>query len=345
MNRIITYCDAINEALAQEMDLDDKVFIYGIDVGDHKRTFGTANGLVEKFGTDRCFSTPLAEDTMTGIALGAAINGLKPIHVHMRIDFVLLAMNQIVNMLSSYRYLSGQSVPVVIRAIVGRGWGQGFQHSKTMHSVFAHIPGLKVVMPTTTYDAKGMLISAIRDPDPVVFLEHRWLYYQDGEVPEEPYTVDLGKPVMLRGGDDITIIGTSWLNVEAVRAADILEKHGVSVEVFDARSASPLDFELLVDSVTRTGKCVIADNDWVHCGFGSELAATIYDKCLSHLSVPIRRVGFGFTPCPTTRPLENQFYPNAVDIIRTVEDMLILPRHDVTGEEFYSYENKFRGPF
>src|SRR3989338_4470125 len=170
--RSISYCEAINEALRQEMEMDKRVFIYGIGVPDHKRIFGSTNGLVEQFGSERCFDTPLSEDAMTGFGLGAAINGLKPIHVHTRVDFLLLAMNQLANMVSSYRYsVNGKaSIPLVVRAIIGRGWGQSFQHSKTMYSVFAHIPGLKVVLPTTPRDAKGLLIAAIRDNNPVIFM-------------------------------------------------------------------------------------------------------------------------------------------------------------------------------
>jgi len=191
--RKITYCQAIQEALQQEMQRDENVFVYGIGVPDHKAVFGTTAGIAEKFGKKRCFDTPLAEDAMTGMGLGAAINGLRPVHIHARVDFLLLAMNQLANMISSYRYLSRSRLKasMVIRAIIGRGWGQATQHSKSMQSIFAHIPGLRVVMPTTPYDAKGMLISAIRSDDPVLIIEHRWLYYQEDNVPEEAYEAPL----------------------------------------------------------------------------------------------------------------------------------------------------------
>ena len=187
MSRLITYRKALNEAMTQEMRRDPRVFVYGIDVADHKRTFMSSEGLVEEFGLDRCFSTPLAEDAMTGFGLGAALAGMRPIHVHMRVDFLLLGLNQLVNMIATQRYGTGGkfSVPMVIRAIIGRGWGQSFQHSKTLQSWFAHIPGLKVVMPSTPRDAKGMLVAAIRDENPVIFIEHRWLYDVVGEVPEQ----------------------------------------------------------------------------------------------------------------------------------------------------------------
>lgn len=347
MSRNLSYREALNEAMAQEMRRDTGVFVYGIDVGDHKRIFNSTKGLVEEFGPSRCFSTPLAEDAMTGFALGAAINGMRPIHVHMRVDFLLLAMNQLVNMIAAHRYGSGghMSVPIVIRAIIGRGWGQSFQHSKTLQSWFAHIPGLRVVMPSTPRDAKGMLVAAIRDDNPVIFIEHRWLYDVVGEVPESPEAVPLDGASVLHPGTDITVVATSWMNVEAVHAAKILAKSGVSVEVIDCRSIAPFDAETVIRSVLKTGHCVVADNDWLHCGFSAEVAARVYEGCFGKLKSRIERLGFAGTPCPCTRPLENEFYPNAIEIVRAVESKLGLSPTDLSGEDFYSYENKFRGPF
>ncbi len=346
--RKITYCQALNEAMTQEMERDPAVFVYGIGVPDHKRIFGTTAGLVERFGTERCFDTPLSEDAMTGFGLGAAINGARPIHVHMRMDFMLLAMNQLANMVSCYRYMSGGKLkaPLVIRAIIGRGWGQAFQHSKTMHCCFAHIPGLKVVMPTTPADAKGLLISAIRDDNPVIFIEHRWLYYATDEVPEGDYSVPIGQPNVLLDGSDITIVATSWMNIEALRAAETMKKrHGVSVEVVDARSAAPLEDDIIVDSVNKTRHCIVVDNDWLHCGLSAEIAARIAEKCFGKLKSPVNRLGFALTHCPCTRPLENLFYPNAIDIIRTIETKFGLSETELSSENFYSYERKFKGPF
>ncbi|MTV49689.1 alpha-ketoacid dehydrogenase subunit beta [Heliobacillus mobilis] len=347
MSRSITYRDAINEAILQEMKRDERVFVYGIDVADHKRIFGSTRGLVETFGPERCFSTPLSEDALTGMALGAAVNGLRPILVHMRVDFMLLGMNQIANMISSFRYGSGGlvNVPLVIRAVIGRGWGQSYQHSKTMHASFAHIPGIKVVMPATPYDAKGMLISAIRDDNPVIFIEHRWLYDAYGEVPEEPYTEPLSQAKVLRSGKDITIVATSWMNVEAVKAAEVLSKAGISAEVIDARSISPFDETVIVDSVKKTGHCIVIDDDWIHCGFGAEVAARVSEQCFGNLKSPVERMGYAATPCPCARPLENLFYPNAVSLIKKIENKFDLEPIDLTGEDFYSYEKKFRGPF
>lgn len=345
--RKITYCEALNEAMTQEMERDPAVFVYGIGVPDHKRIFGSTAGLLEKFGADRCFDTPLCEDSMTGFGLGAAINGMRPIHVHIRVEFLLLAMNQLANMVSAYKYATGGklNVPMVIRAVIGRGWGQGFQHSKSMYSIFAHIPGLKVVLPTTPRDAKGLLISAIRDDNPVIFIEHRWLYWQTGEVPEEPFTIPLEGANILREGKDITVVATSWMNVEALKASEILARRGISIEIVDPRTIAPFNDELIIKSVAKTGRCIVADNDWLSCGFSAEVAARVYEKCFGKLKSPIYRMGFAPTPCPTARHLENEFYPNAVNIIRIIEEMLGLEPTDLSKEDFYSHERKFKGPF
>ncbi len=345
--REISYCEALNEALFQEMERDPTVFVYGIGVPDHKRVFGTTRGLVERFGQQRCFDTPLSEDAMTGFGLGAAINGMRPIHIHIRADFLLLAMNQLANMVSAYGYMSGGKlkVPFVIRAVIGRGWGQGYQHSKSMLSTFAHIPGLKVVLPTTPRDAKGLLISAIRDDSPVVFIEHRWLYWQQGKVPEEPFTIPIGQGNVLRKGTDITVVATSWMNTEALKATEVLDKHGVSVEIVDPRTIAPFNDELIVESVSKTGHCIVAENDWINCGFSAEVAARVSKKCFGKLKSPIDRIGFAHAPCPTTRHLENEFYPNAEDIIRVIEKKLGLAEIDLSGEDFYSHERRFKGPF
>lgn len=344
--RKITYCEALNEAMIQEMQRDQKVFVYGIDCADFKRIFGTTKGIVEQFGEKRCFNTPLSEDAMLGFGLGAAINGLRPINIHIRVDFLLLAINQLINIISSFTYSSraSLSVPLVIRAIIGRGWGQGFQHSKSMFSTFAHIPGLKVIVPTTPYDAKGLLINAIRDNNPVICFEHRWLYWQEGEVPEESYIIPFGKSRILREGNDITVIATSWMNVEACHAADILKKANISVEVIDPRTLMPLSTDFFA-SIKKTGRCLIVDNDWIYYGASAEIATQISENCFNDLKMPVRRIGFAHIPCPTARHLENEFYPNAKSIVRTIEEMLDLEHMDLSNEDFYSHERKFKGPF
>lgn len=345
--REISFCQALTEAMAQEMERDPSVFVYGIGVPNHAKIFGSTAGLVERFGPNRCFDTPLCEDAMTGFGFGAALCGLRPIHIHIRVDFLVLALNQLLNMIACHTYstVGRQKVPMVIRAVVGRGWGQGYQHSKSLHSYFAHIPGLKVVLPTTPRDAKGLLIAAIRDDNPVVFIEHRWLYWAEGEVPEEPFTIPLGQSEVLRKGKALTIVATSWMNIEALKAAEILERHGVSIEIVDPKTIAPFDDSLAVESVNKTGHCIVADNDWVECGFSAEVAARISEKCFGKLKSPVTRIGFAHTPCPTVRELENEFYPNAEDLVRAVEAKLGLKPIDLSGENFYSHENRFKGPF
>ncbi len=344
--KVMQFREALALAQAEAMRENPAVFVYGLDVPDHKSIFGSTKGLVEEFGPKRVFGTPLSEDAMTGIALGAALNGMRPIHVHIRVDFLLLGMNQIANMISTIRYMSGGTVkvPIVFRAVIGRGWGQGPQHSKTLHSFFAHIPGIKVAMPTTCQDAYSMLKAAINDDDPVVFIEHRWLYDIVGEV-DTSKTEKLGEAIVRRPGKDLTIASTSWMTVEALKAADILAKSGVQAEVVDVRSIYPLDQKTILDSVKKTGRLLVADYDWVYCGFGSELAAIASHECFGQLRGPVERLGFEHVPCPTTRPLENQFYPSAEKIIRVAEKMLQKAPRDLSDENFYSYENKFKGPF
>lgn len=345
--RNITFCQALNEAIYQEMERDESIFVYGIGVPDHKKIFGSTEGILEKFGQERCFDTPIAEESMTGFGLGAAINGLRPIHIHIRVDFFLLAMNQLANMISTLHYGTAGKLkaPMVIRAVVGRGWGQGFQHSKSLQSVFAHFPGLNVVMPTTPYDAKGLLISAIRDDNPVIFLEHRWLYWQEGKVPLSPFTIPFGKANILRRGKDITIVATSWMNVEAKAAAEVMARRGIDVEIVDPRTIFPLDEEAIINSVKKTGRLIVADNDWLFCGFSAEVAARVSAKCFGGLKSPVVRIGFANVPCPTVRMLENEFYPNAVDIIRAIEKEFKLKPADLSAENFFSHENRFKGPF
>lgn len=342
----LSFRNAINLALVHEMESDPSVFVFGLDVPDHKRIFGSTHGLVEKFGGKRCFGTPLCEEALTGIALGAAMSGLKPVLVHIRTDFLLLGTNQIINMISCMRYMSGGklSVPLVIRAVIGRGWGQAAQHSKSLQSIFAHIPGLKVVMPSRPQDGYSLLRAAIQDPNPVIFLEHRWLYDVEGPVNENEKAA-LGEPEVLRKGKDLTIVSTSWMNVEALKAAEVLSRRGVELEVIDVRTLSPLNFTPIKNSVARTKRCIVADYDWVYCGFSSELAAKISYDLFGQLESPVERLGFAHAPCPGTRPLENLFYPSALTIIQTAEKILGLSPTDVSKESFYSYENNFRGPF
>lgn len=346
MKQKISFKDALVQAQIDAMTDDPNVFVFGLDVADHKKIFGSTEKILEKFGPERIFPTPLSEDAMTGVALGAALNGLRPIHVHIRSDFMLLGMNQIANMISCMRYLSGGKlkVPLVIRAIIGRGWGQGAQHSKTLHNFFAHIPGLKVVMPTTPQDAYSLLKASIKDDNPVIFLEHRWLYFAEDEV---DFTKEekLGSAKVLSEGKDVTVICTSWMNVEALKAKELLKSRGVDIEIVDVRSVAPFDLETVLMSVKKTRKCVVADYDWSFCGLNGEISSLLYEHAFNAIDKPIKRIGFQHTPCPTTRNLENEFYPDAIDIIRAVEELCDLSPLDLSRQQFYSYEQKFKGPF
>jgi pyruvate dehydrogenase E1 component beta subunit len=346
MTGALSFREALARAMADEMDADPSVFVFGLDVPDHKRIFGSTAGLVERFGPRRCFGTPLSEDAMTGVALGAALSGLRPVHVHIRADFLLLGMNQIANMISSLRYMTAGriAIPLVIRAVIGRGWGQSAQHSKSLHGVFAHLPGLKVVLPTTPQDAYSLLRASIRDDNPVIFLEHRWLYDVTGAV-DVTARGRLGEAAVRRHGHTLTVVSASWMTIEALKAAEVLAKHGIELEVVDVRAAAPLDLASIVASVRKTGRCLVADYDWTFAGLSAEIAAEVSRACFGELKCPIERLGFAPVPCPTTRPLENLFYPSAVHIIRTAEEMLKCEPLALDGETFYSYEQRFKGPF
>lgn len=324
MERIISYGEALREATTQEMERDRSVIVLGIGVDDFKAVWGTTGGLVEKFGPDRCFDTPLAEDGMTGVAIGAALAGLRPIHVHIRMDFVLLAMNQIVNIAAKARYMYGGavSVPIVVRSVIGRSWGQGAQHSQGLHSYFMHVPGLKVFAPSTPYDAKGCLIESIRDNNPVMFVEHRMVHYQKGHVPETPYTVPFGKARVLAEGADVTLVGISYMAVECMRAQRHLADVGISAEVIDPVSLAPLDIDTILASVKKTGRLIVVDSAWTNCGASAEIASQVTERLQGQREFRIKRMGFEPVTCPTTKNLENLFYPNPQKIASEAYSLL-----------------------
>lgn len=348
--RLIKYVDALREAFEQEMERDPSVFLFGLDVDDHKGIQGSTIGLQEKFGKDRVFNTPLSEDAMTGVAVGAAMAGFRPIHVHIRMDFMLLCMNQLVNMAAKAHYMyNGQvNVPLVVRTMIGRSWGQGGQHSQALHSMFMHVPGLKVVAPSNANDAKGCMIAAIRDNNPVIFIEHRLLYSVDGYVPYKPYEVTLGKARVLQEGDHITILAVSHMVMEALRAKKHLESVGIQAEVIDPISLWPLDMETIMQSVRKTGRLLVVDNAWLTCGASSEILTKVYEESrLAGEKIPdMFRMGFAPTTCPTTRPLENVFYPNGRTIAAQAYAMVKggaqtwMPTADAKTEI-----DAFKGPF
>lgn len=344
MERVISYVDAIREATEQEMEKDPSVVIFGLDVDDPKAIQGTTRGLVEKFGSERVFGTPLSEDAMTGAAVGMALAGLRPIHVHIRMDFLMLAMNQLVNMAAKSKYMFGGQVeiPLVVRSMIGKSWGQGAQHSQALYSFFMHVPGLKVVVPTTPYDAKGCLTTAIRDNDPVVYVEHRLLHFQKGIVPEQPYTVPIGQGRVTVKGEDITLVGISNMQLECLRAQKYLEAEGISAEVVDPIWLSPLDIDTITKSVAKTGRLCVVDNGWTTCGAGAEIAASVTERLDKKIS--LRRMGFAPVTCPPSPTLEKAFYPDARTIAASAYNL--VRNNDWMPEERPDLQEvQFRGPF
>jgi len=352
MSRELKFFEAINEATDLCMARDPAVYIMGLGVPDPKGVFGSTRGLQQKHGSARVTDMPTSENGMTGVAIGSALVGMRPIMTHQRIDFALLAIEQIVNQAANWHYMFGgqMSVPLVIRMIIGRGWGQGPQHSQSLQAWFAHVPGLKVVMPTTPYDAKGLLISSIEDNNPVVFIEHRWLYNIAGHVPEGLYRVPLGRGRVAREGDDLTIAATSYMTLEALRAAEVLAEDGIRAEIIDIRTLKPLDDELILESVRKTGHLIVADTGWKTGGFGAEIVARVAEEAFSDLKSPPRRVALPDCPTPTTRALANHYYPRAVHIVATARRMLGLsddePIADVTTSVPLDVpDSSFTGPF
>lgn len=345
--RVLRYVEALCEGVAQEMERDPRVFLFGLDVDDHKAIQGSTRGLVQRFGPERVFTTPLSEDAMTGVAIGAAIAGMRPIHVHIRMDFMMLAMNQIVNMASKAHYMYGGSVkvPMVVRSMIGKSWGQGAQHSQGLHALFMHIPGLKVVAPSNAHDAKGCMIAAIRDDNPVIFVEHRLLYFSEAYVPEESFTVEPGKSRVITQGDDITVVGVSNMVLECLRAQEMLADEGIHAEVIDPIWLTPLDTDTILASAERTGKLLIVDNGWLSCGASAEIAARIAESASK--PIQIARMGFAPTSCPPSPPLEHEFYPNPATIAQRIHDM-VRPGSAWTCDAErarLAYQMQFRGPF
>jgi len=316
LERIISYAEAIHEATEQEMERDPGVIVLGQGVDDFRGIYGTTAGLKEKFGADRVTDTPIAEDAMTGVSIGAAMGGLRPIYVHIRMDFLLLCMNQLINIAAKARYMYGGavSVPIVVRSIIGRSWGQGAQHSQGLQSLFMHIPGLKVVAPSTPYDAKGTLIQSIRDNNPVMFVEHRMIHNQLGHVPEEAFTVPFGKARILSEGTDVTLVGISYMAVECLRANTHLEEVGINAEIIDPISLSPLDYDTIIESVKRTGRLIVVDAAWTNCGASAEIVARVSEALQGTKNFRVQRMGFEPVVCPTTKNLENLYYPTAQTI-------------------------------
>ena len=314
--RVISYAESIREATRLSMLEDENVLVVGEGVTDPKGIFGTTTGLKEEFGPERVLDMPLSENGMTGVLIGLALSGFRPILVHQRIDFAILAMDQMINNAAKWHFMfNGQgSVPMVIRVLVGRGWGQGPQHSQSLQALFAHVPGFKVVMPASPYDAKGMLMAAVKDNNPVIFIEHRWLHGFAEDVPEGVYDTTLDRARVAREGKHLTVAAFSYMVVEGLRCAEALKDFGIEIEVIDMRSARPLDIQTVAESIRRTHHLAVLDTAWKTGGIAAELVSQAVENEWQNLHKAPLRIALPDHPIPTSHYLADRCYPEAEDI-------------------------------
>lgn len=343
--RRLKFSQAISEGIVQAMERDPNIFMTGIAVDYPSGIFGSTVEATRRFGPERVFDAPAMENAITGIAVGAALAGKRPIIVHPRNDFMFLSFDMLLNMAAKWRYMFGGNAgraTIVIRAVIGKGWGQGASHSQSLQAPLAHFPGISVVMPATSKDAKGLILSALQHTGPVVILEHRTLYDTVGDVPEDSGPTPIGKAAVVREGKDITIVATSFMVLEALNAAEELSKNGMSVEVVDLRSIRPLDEHTIIESVKKTGRLIVADTSWELCGIASEVAALAAEKAFVYLKAPIRRIALANCPSPVSRPLEAAFYPTA----KTIADvsLAVMGRGAVNVGDI-GFEDNFKGPY
>ncbi|PWH20064.1 MAG: alpha-ketoacid dehydrogenase subunit beta [Anaerolineae bacterium] len=320
----ITYREAISKALWEEMERDPSVFILGEEVGVWGGTYAVTKGFYDHFGPKRVMDTPIAEATIVGAAIGAALTGLRPVAELMTINFAFAAMDHIVNQAAKLRYMFGGqfTLPLVIRTVSGGGRQLGATHSQTPDAIFAHFPGLKVVAPGTPRDAKGLLKAAIRSNDPILFIEHATLYQMRGEVPDEDYTIPIGKSTIQRPGRDVTLVTYSKMLEISMKAAEQLSKEGIEVEIVDLRCLRPLDMEPVLQSFKKTNRAVIVEEGWRSYGVGSEVAARIYEEAFDYVDAPIQRIAQKETPLPYNRTLEQLALPQVEDVVRAVKEVL-----------------------
>jgi acetoin:2,6-dichlorophenolindophenol oxidoreductase subunit beta len=347
----LKFVEALNEAMDVCMAKDPNVFVIGLGAPDAAAIFGSTKGLFEKYGATRVLDAPVSEAALAGVAVGAALRGMRPVMTHIRLEFALLALDQLINQAPKWHYMFGgqASVPLVVRMVVGRGWGQGPQHSQSLQSLFAHVPGLKVVMPATPYDAKGLLISAIEDNNPVVVIEHRWLYNVHGPVPEGVYRVPLGPSNILREGRHVTVAATSYMTLEAMRAAQALADEQLDLEIVDIRTLNPFDESLVVESVKKTGRLIVADTGGRSIGFAAEVVARVVEQCMDRLAAAPVRITSPDFPTPTTRALANYYYPLSHDIAaaaRSLAGRPARPAPEIKPEDLLDVPDpSFSGPF
>jgi pyruvate dehydrogenase E1 component beta subunit len=319
----ITYAQALNDALREEMRLDPRVFLMGEDIGHHGGIFRVTKDLIQEFGADRVRDTPISEASFVGLGIGAAMAGMRPVVELLFMDFALVAADQIINQAAKLRYMSGGtvSIPIVIRAQQGGGRGNGAQHSQSFESWFAQVPGLIVLAPSTPADAKGLLKSSMRAGNPVIFIEHKLLYNTKGEVPDEEYAIPIGKADIKRYGRDITIVSYSRSLLFALEASETLSQQGIEAEVIDLRTIEPLDMDTILESVRGTGRLLIVHESHSNCGLGAEIIARVNEQAPERLIMPARRLGAKHVPIPVAEPLENAVLPQPADIVKAVEAM------------------------
>ena len=322
--RVISSSEAVNEATILAMLKNKNVFVIGEGVNDPKEIFGTTKNLKKKFGSKRVIETPISENAMTGVCIGSAMMGLKPIQIHQRVDFALLAMEQIMNNCAKTFFVSNEkhNVPMVIRMIIGRGWGQGPMHSQVLDSMFAQIPGLKVYMPTFPKDFKGMLLAAIEDPNPVVFLEHRWLHNIKGHVPKKYYKNKTNKINKILNGKDLTIVANGYNLLEVLELKKILNKINVSFDLFDLNIIQPLYTKDIIKSLKKTGRIILIDSGYKKFGIGAEILSQIMENNMNSLKHKPIRIGLPFVPTPSSRFLANNYYPNKEKILSSILDVM-----------------------
>ena len=321
---LITMREALNQAMREEMRRDPSVFLLGEEVGQYQGAYKITQGLLQEFGEWRVRDTPIAEEAIAGVAVGAAFVGMRPIAEMMTFNFSILALDQIVNHAAKYRYMSGGQIrcPMVMRGPSGAAAQVAAQHSQAFESWFVHVPGLVVVMPSTPKDAKGLLKSAIRDDNPVIFMENEVLYNLKGEVPDEEFTIPIGLGDVKRVGKDVTIVAWSRSTQFALQAADLLAKDGVEAEVVDPRTLRPLDEDLIFESVRKTNRCVVVEEGWRYAGFGAEIADRVQRECFDDLDAPVLRVTAADVPMPYSRMLEKAYLPQPEKVVEAVHGVL-----------------------
>jgi pyruvate dehydrogenase E1 component beta subunit len=356
--RIISAAEAIREAIDGALAERSDTYLMGEGVADPGGIFGTTKGLIDTYGPDRVIEMPVAENGLTGIAIGSALMGRRPIMTHQRIDFALLCVEQLFNTAAKSHYVTNgdHRVPLTVRMVIGRGWGQGPQHSQSLENMFAAIPGLKVVMPSTPADFKGMLTASIEDDNPVIFIEHRWLHYVTGDVPAGRHHTPLDGPRRLHSGDKATIVATSYMTLETMRAATALAKRGCDLDVFDLRVLRPMKLDAIIDSVRHTGRLIVCDTGWKTLGIGAEIVAQAAEKALDRLKAPPIRIGLPDFPTPSSLSLAEAYYPDSADIIAAAQTLCGIPASEADaaraeviamrkGVPIDKPDPAFKGPF